>query len=108
MNEMKTIVKLFMAAALLAAFSSCSKDPVVKIENGYIQGVPSAAKGVSVFKGIPYAAAPVGDLRWRTPQPVSSWGGVRKADKFGPIPMQADLSQMDLYGKEFYADGMPR
>ena len=107
MNEMKTIVKLLMAAALLAAFSSCSKDPVVKIENGYIQGVQSAAKGVSVFKGIPYAEAPVGDLRWRNPQPLSSWGGVRKADKFGPIPMQADLSQMDLYGKEFYADGMP-
>ena len=88
-------------------FHCCSKQPVIDIEGGAVQGVPSAASGVTVFKGIPYAAPPVGDLRWREPQSVIPWEGVKVADTFGPIPWQEDLSKMDLYGKEFYADGMP-
>ena len=104
---MKPIVKILMAAVLLAAVSCSQKEPVVKVTGGSIQGVPSAAKGVTVFKGIPYAAPPVGYLRWREPQPVKPWTGVKVADHFGPIPWQRDLSDMDLYGKEFYSGGMP-
>lgn len=98
---------MFIAAFLLACTFSCNKQPIVDIEGGTVQGVPSAASGVTVFKGIPYAAPPVGDLRWREPRPVVPWEGVKVADTFGPIPWQEDLSKMDLYGKEFYADGMP-
>ena len=104
---MKAIIRILMAALLLAAASCSQKVPAVKVEGGYLQGVPSAAKGVTVFKGIPYAAPPVGELRWREPQPVKPWGGVKVADTFGPICWQQDLSGMDLYGKEFYSDGMP-
>ena len=104
---MKPIVKILLAALLLGAASCSQKHDAVKVAGGYLQGVPSAVKGVTVFKGIPYAAPPVGDLRWREPQPVKAWGGVKVADKFGPIPWQKDLSGMDLYGKEFYSDGMP-
>jgi len=104
---MKPFVKILMAALLLGAVSCSQKQPVFKVDGGFLQGVPSAAKGVTVFKGIPYAAPPVGDLRWREPQPVKAWGGVKVADHFGPIPWQKDLSGMDLYGKEFYSDGMP-
>ena len=104
---MKPFVKILMAALLLGAVSCSQKQPVLKVDGGFLQGVPSAAKGVTVFKGIPYAAPPVGDLRWREPQPVKAWGGVKVADHFGPIPWQKDLSGMDLYGKEFYSDGMP-
>ena len=104
---MKPFVKFLTAAVLLAAVSCSQKQPVFKIGGGYIQGVESAAKGVTVFKGIPYAAPPVGDLRWREPQPAAPWVGVKVADTFGPIPWQKDLSGMDLYGKEFYSDGMP-
>lgn len=104
---MKPFVKILLAAALLAAASCSRKAPVVHVDGGFVQGVPSAAKGVTVFKGIPYAAPPVGELRWREPRPVVPWGGVKAADAFGPIPWQKDLSDMDLYGKEFYSDGMP-
>ena len=104
---MKTIVKFFAALSVFAAVLSCAKDPVVTVSQGILQGVPSAAKGVTVFKGIPYAAPPVGELRWHEPMPAEPWTGVRMADAFGPIPWQEDLSKMDLYGKEFYADGMP-
>ena len=106
-DQMRSFTRLFIAAFLLACTISCDKQPVIDIEGGAVQGVPSAASGVTVFKGIPYAAPPVGDLRWREPQPVIPWEGVKVADTFGPIPWQEDLSKMDLYGKEFYADGMP-
>ena len=105
---MKAIVRFLLAAVLSVAALSCSnKQPVLSIEGGSVQGVPSAAEGVTVFKGIPYAAPPVGELRWREPRPVVPWEGVKVADTFGCIPWQEDLSKMDLYGKEFYADGMP-
>lgn len=97
---------LVLAMAILAA-AGCSKSPVLNITGGRVQGVSSGTPGVTVFKGIPYAAAPVDSLRWRTPMPVTPWEGVKVADTFGNIPWQDDLSQMDLYGKEFYSDGMP-
>jgi para-nitrobenzyl esterase len=55
----------------------------VRIETGLIQGVPNHEKNVVSYKGIPYAAPPVGDLRWREPQPPLKWEGVRMADTFG-------------------------
>src|SRR4029453_1563266 len=65
---------------------SQSSAPVVKIDSGQLQGV--VADGVASFKGIPFAAPPVGDLRWRAPQPVSAWTGVREASEFGADCMQ--------------------
>jgi len=60
----------------------------VPTESGLVQGV--AAPGLTVYKGIPFAAPPVGDLRWRAPQPAAKWEGIRAADKFGPDPYQGD------------------
>jgi len=61
----------------------------VKVATGLLEGVD--VSGIRAFKGVPYAAPPVGDLRWREPQPVKSWSGVRKADNFGPRAMQRAL-----------------
>jgi para-nitrobenzyl esterase len=58
----------------------------VKTANGILQGVDES--GIRTFKGIPFAAPPVNELRWREPQPVKNWQGVRMADKFGPRAMQ--------------------
>lgn len=57
-------------------------DGTVRIESGAISGVPTSSPGIYVFKGVPYAAPPIGRLRWRPPQPVAQWEGVRKADQF--------------------------
>ena len=59
----------------------------VKIANGELEGVTEKS-GIRAFRGIPFAAPPVGDLRWKEPQPVKNWDGVRKAIKFGPRAMQ--------------------
>jgi para-nitrobenzyl esterase len=66
-----------------------SEAPRVKTENGELEGVLES--GIKTFKGIPFAAPPVGNLRWREPQPAQNWNGVRKADKFGPRAMQLPL-----------------
>jgi para-nitrobenzyl esterase len=61
--------------------------PVVGVDSGQLQGVVN--DGVVSYKGIPFAAAPVGDLRWRPPQPPARWTGVRQATEFGSDCMQA-------------------
>jgi para-nitrobenzyl esterase len=59
----------------------------VRTANGVVEGTTDD-QGDRVFEGIPFAEAPVGDLRWKPPQPAKDWDGVRKADAFGPRPMQ--------------------
>ena len=58
----------------------------VKTESGLLSGVEE--NGMRVYRGIPYAAAPEGDLRWRAPRLAPAWKGVRKAEEFGPVCMQ--------------------
>ena len=66
------------------------QGPVVATESGSVQGTVEAS-GVHTFKGIPYAAPPVGDLRFKDPQPVVAWQGVRKTQAFGPRAMQLPI-----------------
>jgi para-nitrobenzyl esterase len=64
----------------------------VPTESGLVAGAPGRDPSVTVYKGIPYAAAPIGPLRWRPPAPAQAWDGVRKADKFGhPCPQPAEF-----------------
>jgi para-nitrobenzyl esterase len=60
----------------------------VKTRSGIVSGVAGANPDVTVFKGMPYAAPPTGDFRWREPQPAQSWTGTRAADSFSPNCMQ--------------------
>lgn len=75
-----------------------SVSRIVKTVYGQIEGVPGRREGVSVFKGIPYAKPPVGELRWREPVPPDSWEGVRKADSFGPVGPQLDTPEIKATG----------
>jgi para-nitrobenzyl esterase len=77
---------IFFACALALAGSD-----KVRTASGAVEGTHTADAKVRVFKGIPYAAPPVGDLRWRAPQPVAKWSGVKKAADFGPRCMQGNL-----------------
>lgn len=71
------------------------------MRNGVLQGRREAS-GVFAFKGIPFAQPPVGDLRWKPPQPHENWNGVRQADKFGPRAMQRPI----FGDMGFRSDGM--
>jgi len=70
-----------------AALPSLAADRV-KTANGTLESTAAPKDGVRSFKGIPFGQPPVGDLRWREPQPVKNWTGVRNADEFGPACMQ--------------------
>jgi len=74
---------VLLASAMLLLFASCAHeiDDTVTIDSGVITGAMDG--DVRVFRGIPYAAPPVGELRWRPPQPVNSWEGVRDCTEFG-------------------------
>ena len=72
----------------------------VKTENGWVQGVPSGMRTITVFRGLPYAAPPVGDRRWKAPAPVENWEGMRIADTFAPIAAQTVEDDV-FYSKEF-------
>lgn len=81
---MKRIVLL--GCALLLGAADQAPDHIVATQSGLVQGVSSLRDpAITVFKGIPYAAAPVGDLRFRAPRPAVPWQGVRKAEQFGAI-----------------------
>jgi para-nitrobenzyl esterase len=84
---MKKLACLLIAIPLLAA-TACSPPPPgqVKVEGGWIQG--TVEEGLTVFKGIPFAAPPVGELRWRAPQPVEKWEGVKQTTAFAPAAFQ--------------------
>ncbi|MBD3647691.1 MAG: carboxylesterase family protein, partial [Pseudomonadales bacterium] len=60
----------------------------IEVEGGLVSGTPSWGAGVTMFRGIPFAAPPVGENRWRPPQPVKAWNGILQADGFGPACMQ--------------------
>jgi para-nitrobenzyl esterase len=80
--------KVLIAMFLTSAFAqlAVSQIQTAKVTGGELQGV--VADGISIFKGIPYAAPPAGDLRWNAPAPVQAWKGIKRADTFGPACMQ--------------------
>ncbi len=79
--------KLFISLALaLITLTAGAQGPRVKTAEGVIEGTYES--GIKVFKGVPFAQPPIGELRWKAPQPVKAWSGVRSAKEFGPNPMQ--------------------
>src|SRR5580692_9958882 len=78
------IVLVAAAGAMLGAAAMAAEGPVVAVTGGKVQGVMLPAPGGAVFKGIPFAAPPVGDLRWREPMPVKAWTGMLQTAEFRP------------------------
>jgi len=104
MRKISLVVLLFTITCLPAL--GALKAPV-KVSGGLIQGAPAADPSITAFRGIPYAAPPLGDQRWKAPQPVVGWKGVRIADKFGNVCMQNPTIPGSFYQIEFYAKPEP-
>lgn len=81
-------MKRFLQAAAILAFPAAmmAASTTAKVEQGVLKGTREGA--LTVYRGLPFAAPPIGDLRWRPPQPPAKWQGVRPADKFAPECVQ--------------------
>ena len=89
---MKTLLLLLVCGLLLGytlyAQRGSSFPVQVNLSDGLLEGNYDTRTGVQSYLGVPFARPPVGDLRWRAPQPVIPWAGVRQARAFGPRPVQ--------------------
>jgi para-nitrobenzyl esterase len=81
-----TVAAFFLLAPTVEVHAQTPQPIPVKTEDGLVQG--TLEDGLTVYRGIPFAAPPVGDLRWHAPLPAAKWDGVRQATQFGPIPVQ--------------------
>lgn len=95
------VAGLILLVGVLCAGTASHADEVT-VENGKLQGTTNEDHSVRMFKGIPFAAPPVGELRWKAPQPAPGWGGVRQADKFGAACMQTNV-----FGDIYFRDAQP-
>ena len=84
-----------------------AQAPTLSVEGGKIKGVNTSCKDVVVYKGIPYAAPPVGDLRWKKPQAVKPWKGVRMCDKFGAAFVGSGNVGIIVTGLSFIRENLP-
>ena len=92
---------LALLTGVLSASAATAPD-VVSVESGKLQGVMNSDNTVRIFKGVPFAAAPVGELRWKPPQPPVKWTGIRQADKFGSACLQNKV-----FGDIYWRDNQP-
>jgi hypothetical protein len=86
MNLITAIVTIQITALIPLA----SIAAPIKVDGGLVEG--TAEEGMTVYKGIPFASPPIGNLRWRPPQPVKSWDGVLQANKYAPACPQMELN----------------
>ena len=80
--------RVLLSAAVVTLSAFAASNDAVKLDSGQVAGIAGATPEMRIYKGLPFAAPPVGNLRWRAPQPVAHWDGVRNADAFGPVCMQ--------------------
>lgn len=97
----------FISLGFNSLVSAKSLSDTLRIENGLISGMKDSKSDVVSFKGIPFAAAPIGDLRWKTPQPAKSWDGVKECKTFSASAMQATPMPFSMWTAEFIAPSEP-
>jgi para-nitrobenzyl esterase len=107
-HSVAVLVMALMASLLFAVHPALAAlNEPVKTADGLLQGTPGKDASVTVFRGVPYAAPPIGNMRWRGPQAVQLWTGVRHAGKFGNVCMQNPLKPGSFYQVEFYESPEP-
>ncbi len=105
-KKLESLICVIFAGLSLITVCAAAGDTqkglgVVTTEGGYVSGINQS--GLSVYLGIPYAASPTGDLRWRPPEAAKPWGGIDRADRFSPSCPQAVSKD---FGSEWYPGNM--
>ena len=93
MIKTKKTLLFSMFTVFTVGLAIAQQPAPVRVDDGLVQG--TSEDGLTVYEGIPFAAPPVGDLRWRAPQPAAKWEGVRQATRFGPSPVQGGRGSED-------------
>src|SRR5829696_3103040 len=88
---MTSIRLAFLITVLLSSAGAAFAADQVRTANGVVDGRGKQRSGVRIFRGVPFAQPPTGELRWRAPQPLQNWKGVKQAVDFGPRCMQAPI-----------------
>src|ERR1700722_18846424 len=99
---MRMIAAVLGALVALTSMSVRADELQVKVASGALSGLASRDGLVRSFKGVPYAAPPVGPLRWRPPQAVTAWQGTREANRFASICPQSSPIPGTFYQREFF------
>src|SRR6185295_15955910 len=111
-NTFLSFIPVFLVIALKAqsptpnAQKGLNTTPV-QTESGLVNGFYNERTSVTVFRGIPFASPPIGKLRWKAPQPATTWKGVKNCLTFGPSPMQPKPVPFLMIGPEFVVPQQP-
>jgi para-nitrobenzyl esterase len=97
----KKALALMLMQVMLVATASSQGKAVVSLKKGKISGTRSTDQQIISFKAIPFAAPPVGPLRWKAPQPVSPWQGIKDCTRFSASPMQPKPAPFSMWSSEF-------
>src|SRR3954463_996925 len=100
-----SMLALSVMTALPVLTAQPSRLVSVRVAEGQLAGMPAAGPAIALFQGVPFAAPPVGDLRWRAPQAAAAWPGVRKADAFAANCVQNIVDGKKPWTYEFMAHG---
>ena len=99
--------RFFAVSLVVFSLNAHSQAQIVKTENGLVEGFADKTDNIQLFKGIPFAAQPVGNLRWKAPQPAVNWPGVRACREFGPSAMQNKPAPFMYWSSEFLIPEQP-
>jgi para-nitrobenzyl esterase len=98
---MKRYFCFLLSVALVSNIFSQKNNTVVKTDAGSVSGILNKESNIYIYKGIPFAAPPIAALRWKAPQPVTPWTGVKKCEAFGPSAPQGKPVPFSMYTSEF-------
>jgi len=100
-------VTVLLAIAFAGHAQKIKNLNVAKTDAGLVSGTTNHDDHIHIFRGIPFAAPPVGELRWKAPQPVAKWSGIRKCESFSASPMQGTPVPFGVYTEEFLIPKKP-
>src|SRR3974390_535816 len=101
----RMLLRLLASASAVVVIAATASAQTVKTRTGELAGVRASSGDILVFRGVPYAAPPVGERRWAPPMPTAAWTGVRRADAFAPSCMQNIVTERKPWTYEFMAHG---
>jgi para-nitrobenzyl esterase len=100
--SLRLFLLAFISVTGFVSFTPKTADlSTVKTEAGLVSGTKNTVGDIQIFRGIPFAQPPVGELRWKAPQPVKPWTGVKRCEAFGPSPMQSSPAPFSMWSEEF-------